>query len=226
MDANSSPITYYDQIISNLRRFQQVALLHPRLAMVGIESEFEIMIQEIVPPEIFKEIVSDNSLNKQYDPRYPETTTARQALRSIIQLNYFSKDMQDSIREILRKGGDCRHSRAKATYDDVIIAIEQAIRFVDEIGKLGFENAFICAEHNWHRDFVFEEIFITPIGEPYVVFCPDCLERQKNDTENPVFISPDTITSKGFVVKAIKKPPKPSVLFYWEIPNPDESSGK
>ena len=116
--------SYRDRIIQNLHNLLNVALFHPRLAMVGVESELECMMTECVLEWLLDEWI-EAPLQHGGNPLIP-SVVIRRKLKSLGKL-YWKTDVMDRLSNT---AGNSRHSRADIEFHRVVDAVNEVVGFV------------------------------------------------------------------------------------------------
>jgi hypothetical protein len=172
-------ITYGDQIIENLETMRLVASLHPRLALLGVAVELEVLIKEIFPPPSIKrwikQTVQQNPGTKESDAI---TAAARDCLRELAREIRLPPDLATDLGswlfQIMERGNECRHTRTPVSPLEVDRAVTNAIEFVTILRSKGWDSEFTCEKHGFSAPFHLGEILERPAGSGWVVICPDC----------------------------------------------------
>lgn len=168
--------TYMDGVLMNLDRIRIVGFLHPRLAMVGIESELETIFLEALPPQLIDERLSEYDRRKPKDPRdYEErkSTIIRYELSNSPNLTSQPKQSDQFLRDLKKRAGQARHSRAAVSVYRVGRAVDQAKAFVNLLKESTMEKALNCENEKLRVDFHLGKVLMTESGQ-ITLPCPSC----------------------------------------------------
>ena len=160
------PETYAEQIVQNLWNLRQVALFHPRLAMVGVQSELEIVIQEVLPPKYFATLVRKFH-ERVPKHRFPDSGAARDELIRLGE-SVGSKDFVEILR---RWAGTSRHTGTVIEVDFVTDGIETAVDFLEALTRKTYKNVLSCPKDRRRSDFHLADVLLARPGTVLELCC-------------------------------------------------------
>lgn len=171
---------YCDAVVTNLLALLPVAALAPRLAVVGVYSELEVMIKECMPRAIMDDRIARHAL----PPALAATAVAQRVIFDIAQ--YLPSDLKEFPGWIVETAAKYRHNRGTVsprldlppmTFGTASQAVEKAIRMVDFLSSsdratLGYMEC-ACGRHY----VTFADVIGMRCGTYVWMRCPGCGDR-------------------------------------------------
>lgn len=164
-------VTYADQIIENLENLLSVAVFHPRLAVLGIESEFEVMFGQMIPESYLRSEVEEYAFRQH---PYPETAVVRRELHKFARDNRLPEELRDFLGELESAAGDCRHSPEEIHLGEVKYAVKKAIAVVRALRDITWQRTLYCPIDKILLDLPFKAFLDRQPGATFAVTCPTC----------------------------------------------------
>lgn len=165
-------MTYAEAVLDNLKNCRTVALLHPRLAVVGVASELEILFREMFPPDVMDRWTKDFRQRNPKHP-FPQTAAIREKLYGQSRESVFSEGLRKLLSSILRRADECRHTRVGVTLREAEHTIDEASEFINRLRQLESKRVLRCAKDS-HVSFRYADVLDGALGATIKLRCPKC----------------------------------------------------
>ncbi len=168
---------YWEAITKNLKALKTIALFHPRLALLGVHSEIEVMQYEIDPylSKEFGDILAEKARRKKRELPHAKTKAVQKLLLFFIGSKHLSEDVRHSLSTLVRLANNCRHTRAEMTSWRVDQAITDTIKLVGELREFPIPHKLVCPKcKRKGAEWYFKTVLDASIGERIEKECPQC----------------------------------------------------
>lgn len=188
------PRRYIDVVLENLSALRAVAVFHPRMALVGIDSELESVVRECFPQTFLDVEIASLREDRRQRNRYPSRPQSDDKLLSNVvssQLLRLARrdDIPTDVRSFIEGfrdiAGRARHSRSTASIGTILNSITNAVKCMEWLCTAKALGAFSCSGCAIVLTFSLENVLTASIGSVIPFACPECSQPHPLTVANP-----------------------------------------
>lgn len=167
--------TYAEQIVGNLQNIFSIAVFHPPLAVLAVETELEVMTREVLPQRILDDRLEDLQIE------FGHAVRSEVAVRDELFELAVNIGMKSFIKKLQHDGGNVRHEGTRAfSIDFVANTVSDAIEFVHKLSSATRAYTLYCQNEQcrtrspWPSvTFSVSDVLNTTPGSRLLIRCPE-----------------------------------------------------